>query len=93
MESQRRVLTMREGEYVDSLVDEYATLLRGRLSRDPQNRHDDAGIIEDLEASADWSTSGARELVRLADNYGAFMLRNALAIAVVLGKEDGARGF
>jgi hypothetical protein len=84
---------MREGEYVDSLVGEYATLLRGRLSKDPQSRHDKAGIIEDLEASADWSTSGARELVRLADNYGAFMLRNALAIAVVLRKEDGTQGF
>jgi hypothetical protein len=93
MESQRRVSTMREGEYVDSLVDEYATLLRERLSRDLHNRHDDAGIIKVLEASADRSTSGARELVRLADNYGAFMLRNALAIAVVLGKEDGVRGF
>jgi len=84
---------MREGEYVDSLVAEYATLLRARLSKDPQSLRDETGIIEDLEASADWSTSGARELVRLADNYGAFMLRNALAIAVVLGKEDGAGGF
>jgi hypothetical protein len=31
--------------------------------------------------------------VRLADDYGAFMLRNALAIAIVLGKEDGTQGF
>jgi len=84
---------MREGEYVDSLIGEYTTLLRARLSKDPQSLRDETGIIEDLEASADWSTSGARELVRLVDNYGAFMLRNALAIAVVLGKEDGARGF
>jgi hypothetical protein len=30
---------------------------------------------------------------RLAEDYGAFMLRNALAIAVVLGKEDGSAGF
>ena len=84
---------MREGEYVDSLIGEYTTLLRARLSKDPQSLRDETGIIEDLESSADWSTSGARELVRLVDNYGAFMLRNALAIAVVLGKEDGARGF
>ena len=32
-------------------------------------------------------------ILRLADNYGAFMLRSALAIAVVLGKEDGSEGF
>jgi hypothetical protein len=31
--------------------------------------------------------------LKLADKYGAFMLRNALAIAVVLGKEDGSKGF
>lgn len=84
---------MREGERVASLVSEYATLLCGGLSRDSQRQHDEAGIIEDLAASADWSMSGARELMRLVDNYGAFMLRNALAIAVVLRKEDGAQGF
>lgn len=84
---------MREGERVASLVSEYATLLRGRLSKNSQRQHDETGIIRDLVASADWSMSGARELMRLADNYGAFMLRNALAIAVVLRKEDGAQGF
>jgi hypothetical protein len=31
--------------------------------------------------------------LKLADIYGAFMLRNALAIAVVLAKEDGSAGF
>ena len=84
---------MRMGECVNSLVSEYATLLGGRLSKDSQRQHDEAGIIEDLVASADWSMSGARELMRLADHYGAFMLRNALAIAVVLRKEDGVQGF
>lgn len=43
--------------------------------------------------SADWSITGASELLRLADHYGAFLLRNALAIAVVLGKQDGSLGF
>jgi hypothetical protein len=32
-------------------------------------------------------------VLKRADKYGAFMLRNALAIAVVLGKEDGSKGF
>ena len=84
---------MRAGECVDSLVSEYATLLRGKLSKDSQMQHDEAGMIEELVESADWSMSGARELMRLADNYGAFMLRNALAVAVVLRKEDGVQGF
>jgi hypothetical protein len=83
---------MREGEYVDSLVNEYAALLTGRLSEDSQMRGVDPVIIEDLLASADWTRSGARDLVKLVNEYGAFILRNALAIAVVLGKEDGTRG-
>ena len=84
---------MSEGDYVDSLVGEYASLLRGRMTNDPQTQHDEAGIVEGLVVSADWSTSAARELMSLADRYGAFMLRNALAVAVVLGKEDGTEGF
>ena len=84
---------MSEGEYVDSLVSEYASLLHGRMTTDPQTQYDEGGIAEDLVASADWSRSAAHELMRLADRYGAFMLRNALAVAVVLGKEDGTEGF
>jgi hypothetical protein len=84
---------MKEGEYLDSLVGEYANLLRERLSKQTQIRHDDVGIISELTTSADWTVQGARELLRLVHNQGAFMLRNALAIAIVLGKEDGALGF
>jgi hypothetical protein len=84
---------MGEGEYVDSLVNEYATLLRGGMSEDPQKHFDETGLVEGLSASADWTAQGARELVRLVDDYGAFMLRNALAIAIVLRKEDGTQGF
>jgi hypothetical protein len=83
---------MKEGEYVDSLVNEYAALLTGRFSDDPQIRVLDDVAIEKVLTSADWTGSGARELVNLVDEYGAFILRNALALAVVLGKEDGTRG-
>jgi len=51
------------------------------------------GIVKEFSISADRSLSGASDLLRLADNYGAFMLRNALGIAVVLDKEDGSTGF
>jgi hypothetical protein len=37
----------------------------------------------------DWTDCGARAIVSLANEYGSFMLRNALALAVVLDKEDG----
>lgn len=41
----------------------------------------------------DWTDRGAREIVRLANDYGAFMLRNALALAIALDKEDGELEF
>jgi hypothetical protein len=84
---------MREGEYVDSLISEYKTILGNGEFKDAEGGYDESGILKELSVAADWSTPGARELLKLADKYGAFMLRNALAIAVVLGKEDGSEGF
>ena len=84
---------MREGEYVDSLISEYETVLGKRALKHAEGVYNESGILKELSVSADWSISGARELLNLADKYGAFMLRNALAIAVVLGKEDGSEGF
>lgn len=84
---------MREGEYVDSLVNEYKNLFQGKLINESDAQLDEAGVVGKLVMSADWSAPAAYELVRLAEQYGAFMLRNALAVAVVLGKEDGSQGF
>ncbi len=84
---------MSEGEYVESLITEYETLLAEKPIKTLQGEYDDSGLLRELSVSADWSVAGARELIKLANNYGAFMLRNALAIAVVLGKEDGLDGF
>jgi hypothetical protein len=84
---------MREAEYVESLISEYETVLGKRELKDAEDRYDESAIIKELSVMADWSISGASELLKLANTYGAFMLRNALAIAVVLGKEDGLEGF
>lgn len=84
---------MREGEYVESLISEYETVLGKKELKDVQGRYDESGIIKELSVAADWSVTGASEILRLVDKYGAFVLRNALAIAVVLGKEDGSEGF
>lgn len=84
---------MSDGEYVDMLVSEYAGLLCRRRSNHAHTRHDGASLVKTLAVSADWSVSGARELLRMTDRYGAFMLRNALAVAIALGKEDGTHGF
>lgn len=79
---------MTEGERVDSLIEEYGSLM-ATIENDPA----EVVFLSELSMSADWTPSGAHELLRLAERYGAFMLRNALAVAVVLGKEDGSSGF
>ena len=84
---------MSEGEYVDSLIVDYETLLTQKLLKNSRGEYNESEILKELVVSADWSLSAAREILRLVENYGAFMLRNALAIAVVLAKEDGSEGF
>ena len=42
---------------------------------------------------AEWTAEAAEHLLRLATAYGSFMLRNALAISLVLDIEDGELGF
>ena len=79
---------MTEGERLDSLIDEY-TALFGKIRKGGM----EIEALRELTSSADWTMSGARELLALANTYGAFMLRNALAIAAALGKEDGSAGF
>jgi hypothetical protein len=82
---------MKEGEYLDSLIHEYHALVSSAVN--VNGGYEKAAILKELVGSADWSTSAAYEILRLVENYGAFMLRNALAIAVVLDKEDGSLGF
>ena len=79
---------MTEGEHVNRLIDEY----RAFVTSNTDSIFDQSRFISDL-SSSEWTISGAYELLRLAHVYGAFMLRNALAISVVLGKEDGVAGF
>ena len=93
IEGRREISLMTEGEYVDSLIREYETVLGNGKLKDAEGGYDESGIVKELSVSADWSVSGASELLSLADKYGVFMLRNALAIALVLGKEDGSEGF
>ena len=50
-------------------------------------------LITILSKEHEWTSEGARAVVSLANNYVTFVLRNALALAVVLDKEDGDFGF
>jgi hypothetical protein len=72
---------------VSFLVDEYRALLKGL----------DVGAVELLEEAlvrkGEWTPRAAEHMIQLAKNYGSFMLRNALAVSLALGIEDGDIGF
>jgi len=78
---------------VEPLKDEYVTLL-GTASRvGSPSRDSDWGRVADiLEREAAWTAMGAAQIAGLARQYGAFVLRNALALALALGIEDGELG-
>ena len=53
--------------------------------------------LEDIEkllvSDAEWSANAAAHLLDLANSYGSFMLKNALALSLALGIKDGEIGF
>jgi len=78
---------MNTAENVSGLVEEYRALLEGVDA-------DSSGAIEKvLTRDAEWTPEAASHLLQLARAYGSFMLRNALAISLALGIEDGELGF
>ena len=80
-------------ENVSSLVDEYETLLCSQLKTfSPDNDKKCTAIKRILHNQADWTPNGANAVVELALNYGSFILRNALALSIVLKIEDGKCG-
>jgi len=78
---------MNERRLLKSTVCEYESLLHS-LEQDSGQLNADR-LVEHLSHSHDWTRRGAEEIVWLANAYGAFMLRNALALAIALKKEDG----
>jgi hypothetical protein len=83
---------MTEIELLGSAVHEYQGLLA--LSEvDGAEIVNMNRLVPHLSRAHDWTEEGARAIVTLANEYGAFMLRNALALALALGKEDGDLGF
>ena len=83
------------GSDVSGLVREYTAIIPERCETDPDRpdrlaRH---RLQEALVQEAEWTPQAAAHLVDLAQRYGTFMLRNALAVALALGIEDGELGY
>lgn len=68
--------------------EEYQTLV-GELGDSPS----DMQITVALVGEAAWTESGSALLVKLARQYGTFVLSNALALAEALDIEDGEAGY
>lgn len=73
---------------VSGFVTEYKSLVES-MGTDPSGEQLQAALVE----QADWTEQGAAVLAMLAQQYGTFMLANALALAEALGIEDGEAGF
>ena len=73
-------------DQIESLISEYQSTV------EHFSKHDNENLAQALAQDHDWSDEGARAIIDLANNYGSFMLKNALALSIVLGKEDGDLG-
>ncbi len=73
---------------LQSAISEYDSTVNS-ASRKSTRKVDPEQLSRALCKNHDWTDRGARTIMSLANEYGAFMLRNALALAVVLDKEDG----
>ena len=72
---------------VSHLVEEYRYLFQGIGADAPDS------LQAVLTREAEWTPEAGAHLLRLAREYGSFMLRSALAISIVLDIEDGELGF
>lgn len=81
-----------EPAFLKSAVSEYRCVASSR-TLDASGQMDTERLVRDISCKHDWTEYGARTIVTLANEYGAFMLRNALALAIALNKEDGDLGF
>jgi hypothetical protein len=59
---------------------------------DENNEIDWDKLVDLLCTRGEWTRQGAEALIELARNYGSFILKNALALAVVANIEDGELG-
>ncbi len=59
---------------------------------DENNEIDWDKLVDLLCVDGDWTIQGAETLVTIVQNYGSFVLKNALALAIATNIEDGKFG-
>ena len=82
---------MNESRNLEFVIAEYrnlATIAATKISGDLSEEK----LVGELASSHDWTEQGAQQLLALAQQYGSFILRDALALAIALDIEDGELG-
>ena len=74
---------------VVALVDEYKSLLASHTS---EGNFDWSSVSDMLQRESAWTQAGAQHVASLVRQYGSFVLRNALALALAMNVEDGELG-
>ncbi len=77
---------------VSGLVEDYGQIEADFGGIGVYDEDDVEKLVRMLQDDHDWNRSTAKRLVKLARKYGSFVLRNALALAIVLDIEDGSAG-
>ena len=83
-------MTQKLTHTVNLTIQEYTSLFHPPKK---EKQVDWTQIETKLHNEMDWTQDGAQQVAYLARNYGAFVLRNALALAVSMGIQDGELGY
>ena len=85
---------IREMDRLQHAISEYGALVdtAGDGARPGRSDPNWRRLEELLADAADWTPRGAATVLYLAREYGSFVLRNALGLAVALRVEDGEAG-
>ena len=85
---------MNTPENVEGLVEEYRGILEQAVTVSAGGVEYDPDKVEKLLIhEGEWTPNAAEHLLKLSNDYGSFMLRNALALSLALKIEDGDLGF
>jgi hypothetical protein len=77
---------------VACLTSEYQTLLHEARWGQGATASDWIRLERGLIRDGDWTPRGAAHLIDVVQRYGSFFLRNAAALALAAGIEDGVEG-
>ena len=83
-------MSQKLSDIVNLTVQEYAAVFQPPKGEQPI---DWTRVEAKLQHEMDWTQEGATYVAALARDYGAFVLRNALVLALSLGIEDGELGY